>query len=65
MARVFQSLAPGILTRFFGEGEYSGTGLNVIPPHLQGISTSPGIRHSYSLELEESSDPEIREWPQF
>lgn len=36
-----------------------------MPPLLQGISLSPAIRYSYSLQLEDSPDPEIRAWPQF
>lgn len=63
MARAFESLAPGILEKFFGTAKYSGIGLNVVPPLLQGISLSPTTRFSYSLQLEASLDPEIREWP--
>ncbi|KAL4908410.1 hypothetical protein BDW74DRAFT_175093 [Aspergillus multicolor] len=66
MARCFQSLAPGILKEYFGsETEYSGTGLNVVPPLLQGISLTPRARYSYSLQLEKSPDLEIREWPHY
>ncbi|KAF4186711.1 hypothetical protein CNMCM7927_005255 [Aspergillus lentulus] len=64
MARCFQTLAPGILEEYFGKGEYSGTGLNVVPPLLQGVSLSPGARYTYSLQLEDSPDREIR-WPQY
>jgi hypothetical protein len=66
MTRCFQSLAPEILERFWGplgENEYSRTGLNVVPPLLQGISIGPTVRYSYSLHLEASPDPEIQRWP--
>jgi hypothetical protein len=65
MARCFQTLAPGILEEYFGKAEYSGTGLNVVPPLLQGVSLSPSVRYTYSLQLEDSPDREIREWPQY
>lgn len=65
MARVFQSLAPGILGKYFRDASYSRTSLNVVPLLLQGISLSPVVRYSYSLQLEDSPDPEIRAWPQF
>lgn len=63
MARAFGSLANGILETFFGRASYSGVGLNVVPPLLQGIGLSPSVRSSYSLQLGDSPDPEIAEWP--
>lgn len=65
MAGAFQSLALGILAKTFGQAVYSGTGLNVVPPLLQGISLAPTVRHSYSFQLGHSPDLEIRNWPQF
>lgn len=66
MCRSFQSLPAPILEEFFGpcpQGQYSKIGLNIMSPLLQGKEVGPVIRHKIVQFLEESPDPEIREWP--
>ncbi|KAK2751804.1 hypothetical protein FQN55_009246 [Onygenales sp. PD_40] len=67
MTRAFESLPSTTLEEWFGlpEGRqsFSGVGLNVIPPLLQGRSLSPFTRHTHSLRLEDCQDPEIQGWP--
>lgn len=68
MARSFQSLPPEQLYDAFGppeEGTYSFFGLNIISPLLQGRSLSPWIRRELTLPLLNSSDEDIRNWPNF
>jgi hypothetical protein len=64
----FHSLAESILTSYFPasnieSGEFSerARGLNVLPPLMQGLSM--GGRDLYKNLLLQSSDPEIRSWP--
>ncbi|GIC92158.1 uncharacterized protein Aud_008619 [Aspergillus udagawae] len=68
MARCFQSLPPEELTRVFGRPRdgftYSFRGLNLISPLLQGRSLSPWARYQSSLQLRQSTDEDIREWPE-
>ena len=68
MARAFQSLPRMTLEKWFSlsleEKPFTSVGLNVISPLLQGRSLSPWIRHGFSLELDNSLDPEIRAWPE-
>jgi hypothetical protein len=62
MSRCFQSLAPGILERFWGplhKDKYSGTGLNVVAPLLQGLSLSPTARHSGSYWAKQHGSKEL------
>lgn len=68
MTRAFQSLLPRELEKYFGppgmEGsKYSGVGLNIVPPLVQGRSLGPYVRHMFIIQLEQSPDAEIREWP--
>jgi hypothetical protein len=68
MCRVFQSLSPETLEKWFGtmpQGLYSGVGLNVLPPLYQGISVPPSIHHEFKLHLEGSRDLEIQAWTEF
>lgn len=66
MAYAFQSLPPATLRTWFGgQTSYAGVGLNVIPPVYQGISLAPKLRQAFKLQLTESLDPEIKEWPEF
>jgi hypothetical protein len=65
MCRIFQSLPLSSLEEIFGpcpNGQYSGLGLNVISPLLQGRSLSPYSRHKVVQLLSTSPDFEIREW---
>lgn len=65
MCRAFQSLPASSLEEIFGpcpEGQYSGIGLNVMSPLLQGRSLSPFSRHKVVQLLSDSPDHEIREW---
>ncbi|KAE8342644.1 hypothetical protein BDV24DRAFT_162177 [Aspergillus arachidicola] len=64
----FQSLPPNILEKYFGRLQgisYSGLGLNVIEPLLQGISLRSHIRQILNIKLGLSPDPHIRMWPSF
>ncbi|CAI7584214.1 unnamed protein product [Penicillium palitans] len=64
--RAFQTLAPSVLETYFGpcpEGSYSSLGLNVVPPLMQGRELAPRVRREFTKLLENSEDPEIREWP--
>ncbi|KAE8418675.1 hypothetical protein BDV36DRAFT_308414 [Aspergillus pseudocaelatus] len=66
MCRAFQSLPAKTLELFFGpcpQGQYSGMGLNIVTPLLQGKELGPQIRHRLIQSLEDSSDPEIHNWP--
>lgn len=65
MCRAFHSLPPSSLEEIFGpypEGQYSGIGLNVMPPLLQGRFLSPYSRHKVVQLLSDSPDHDIREW---
>ncbi|XHG03232.1 hypothetical protein AWENTII_006548 [Aspergillus wentii] len=65
MCRAFQSLPASSLEEIFGPcpaGQYSGIGLNVMSPLLQGRSLSPYSRHKVVQLLSDSPDHEIREW---
>lgn len=65
MCRAFQSLPAETLEQTFGpcpQGQYSGTGLNVITPLAQGRSLSPHVKHRVVQLLYQSPDPEIRQW---
>ncbi|KAB8261021.1 hypothetical protein BDV32DRAFT_148894 [Aspergillus pseudonomiae] len=67
-AFAFQSLPPNILEKYFGRlqgASYSGLGLNVIEPLLQGISLRSHIRQILNVKLGLSPDPHIRMWPSF
>ncbi|KAJ5587948.1 uncharacterized protein N7459_003713 [Penicillium hispanicum] len=62
----FQTIWPSILEEYFGpspENSYSNVGLNIIPPLMQGRELSPRVRGDFAKLLENSDDPEIREWP--
>ncbi|KAJ6185786.1 hypothetical protein N7519_007087 [Penicillium mononematosum] len=66
--RAFQSLPSSILEDIFGpcpenNGHYSGMGLNVMPPLLQGKKIAPMLRSRFVKPIALSPDPEIREWP--
>jgi hypothetical protein len=66
--RAFQSLPSPILEDIFGpcpenNGRYSGMGLNVMPPLLQGKRIAPMLRSQFVKPIALSPDPEIREWP--
>lgn len=70
MCRAFQSLPSLILEEIFGpcpqaqnQGHYSGMGLNVVSPLLQGRDLGPQIRHRFTKLVEQSPDPEISSWP--
>jgi hypothetical protein len=65
MCRAFQSLPASSLEEIFGPcpgGQYSGIGLNIMSPLLQGRSLSPYSRHKVVQLLSNSPDPEIRDW---
>lgn len=72
MCRAFQSLPSLTLEEIFGpcpqaqnQGHYSGMGLNVVSPLLQGQDLGPQIRHQFTKLVEQSPDPEICSWPNF
>ncbi|KAL3456703.1 hypothetical protein BJX64DRAFT_293802 [Aspergillus heterothallicus] len=62
----FQSLPAATLEAVFGacpQGQYSGIGLNIVSPLLQGKHLSPQVRRHFTELLRRSPDPEIRQWP--
>lgn len=63
-AEPFNLFLRRVWTRFgpCPEGQYSGIGLNVMSPLLQGRSLSPYSRHKIVQLLSDSPDHEIREW---
>lgn len=64
MCRAFQTLPPHTLKEAFGPQEYTGVGLNIVSPLLQGKELPPTARGKCISLLEASPDPEIRTWPQ-
>ncbi|KAI1912220.1 hypothetical protein LOZ61_003381 [Ophidiomyces ophidiicola] len=63
MCRAFQSLPSIELQKYFGDGEYATTGLNILPPLLQGIALDIPTRSKYIDRCLESADENIRKWP--
>ncbi|KAJ5201082.1 hypothetical protein N7449_005885 [Penicillium cf. viridicatum] len=66
--RVFQSLPSLILEEISGpcpenSGHYSGMGLNIMSPLLQGQSLGPVLRSQFVKLVAQSPDPEICSWP--
>jgi hypothetical protein len=59
----FQSLPAKSLTEYFGSGQYSGLGLNVLPPLLQNDYSARLRANNHRERLRDSPDPEIRQWP--
>ncbi|KAJ5862128.1 hypothetical protein N7455_006196 [Penicillium solitum] len=62
----FQTLPPSVLETYFGtcpEGSYSTLRFNVVPPLMQSRELAPRVRGEFTKLLENSDDPEIREWP--
>ncbi|KAJ0416556.1 hypothetical protein BJY00DRAFT_326244 [Aspergillus carlsbadensis] len=45
------------------QGQYSGIGLNLVSPLIQGIPLDPQTRRQIAERLRESPDPEICQWP--
>jgi hypothetical protein len=66
--RAFESLPAETLQNYFGPSEkttgYSGVGLNVAPPVLQGVRLDSLQTMKFKISLAQSSDPEIRKWPE-
>ncbi|KAE8381157.1 hypothetical protein BDV26DRAFT_289654 [Aspergillus bertholletiae] len=63
MCFAFPSLRPSDLEFHLGKACYATTGLNVLPPFLQGVSLDIPTRTSYINKCLDSEDEEIRRWP--
>lgn len=64
MCRAFQMLPGSTLQRFFGDqNNYTGCGLNILPPLFQGIKLPWTTLDTFTNELLDSPDPKIREFP--
>lgn len=67
---VFRTLPQSTLVEYFGpeftfESNYSGLGLNILPPIFQEERVAFAIRNKHRLRVRQSSDPEIQIWDQF
>lgn len=66
-ARAFESLPIATLEMYFNKPDqpFSGLGLNILAPLMQGISATLHIRQTFALRAEKSVDPDISSWPEF
>lgn len=64
MCCAFQSLPSNEVERVLGNGNYATTGLNILPPLLQGIKLDIPARAQRISKCTNSIDSQIRTWPQ-
>lgn len=64
MCCAFQSLPSNKVGRVLGWGDFATTGLNILPPLLQGIMLDIPARVERINKCSNSIDEQIRWWPQ-
>lgn len=64
MCCAFQPLPSSEVGRVLGKGDFATTGLNILPPLLQGIKLDIPARVERIKKCSNSIDEQIRRWPQ-